>query len=724
MNIEAWWDPATALLAAHPILERLFFASIELAMLATLLAVFLRLFPIRSARLTSLLWLVLLVKPAVTLCFPPLAPVVQLHASAVVEARPVLASSVPDGVRPTAPNAAYTKPTPLLPEPDPLTAQPAPSVVSQRHPTPVPTSPNGPHSVAPVSESPPHHMPALPTFLLAAWITGIGLMLLVALVDRLRLTGMLRAAAPPPNEVAAWYHALTHEMGLRRPLRLLQTDRLNSPALAGVLRPTILLPDWLVSDGASPDLEWALRHELMHWKHCDPWANLLRQIVQTVFFFHPVAWLAGRKWEEATELACDRALVDSSDDARHYAESLYQLLTRLHARRRRYALGGLFATRTQVGKRIAALATAPFSSPARLGILSMLALIAFAALAFALGGKVVDGAVHEAVVEPSGQAYSGPFRPASWLTHEISERISLKIAFPGNADFPTRMLYLKDIRFYKKEGELRANINACETSWPRSAWQISVELYGDRDTLLADAKHTVENSGDIITVPLRSLPSYDFPIGAADLADKALWFRIAIEETPLSATSDTDVPPGSSLSSIIVTGHVTDTGGNLLEGVTVTALRTSGSMVFGIGHSVTNSDGHYMLDFPNHGGPGEGGWPAFPVQLAFIPSREGWFEQGRWRHASLYAAAAHLDEDNEWRIDPERVLVPRAEPYEIDFVMGNRALSSQEACTGPMGRRTASLCICAGSGGSQAGTPLLRSRRDAFDARPPLGTCG
>ena len=406
MNPGDWWNSILALLAAHPVLERLCFASIELAVLAVVLAAFLRLFPIRSARLASLLWLVLLIKPAVTLCVPPLVPVVQFQAPVAVDVLPDRAGLMAHAAGPSVVDTANAEPAPVLSLPKPIKTRPTALVPSR-------SSDTLPHSPAGIADSPlaappnpARRMPSLPTLLVLAWLTGIGLMLFVALVDRLRLAYVLRAATPPLGEVAASHRALARALGLRFLPRLLQTDRLDSPALVGFVRPTILLPGWLVSSGPTSELEWALRHELTHWKHRDPWANLLRQAVQAVFFFHPAAWLAGRKWEEATELACDRALVGTSEEARHYAESLYQLLSRLHARRRRYVPGGLFATRTQVGKRIAALATAACTSPARLGWMSLFTLAVFAALTLVFGGKVVNGAstmpaVEAATVPPS-----------------------------------------------------------------------------------------------------------------------------------------------------------------------------------------------------------------------------------------------------------------------------------------------------------------------------------
>ncbi len=122
-------------------------------------------------------------------------------------------------------------------------------------------------------------------------------------------------------------------MGLKRPAALWITDEMESPALVGSIFSTIVIPGWLADDANEAKLDWALRHELMHFRLRDPWAALVRELSQMLFYFHPVAWWAGAKWKTATEKACDRAIVADEAAARDYAEQLYRILVGIHGRR-------------------------------------------------------------------------------------------------------------------------------------------------------------------------------------------------------------------------------------------------------------------------------------------------------------------------------------------------------------------------------------------------------
>src|ERR1700728_1321608 len=65
--------------SSHPVLERLFFASVEFVALAALVYVAIRVGRIRSARLAALLWLVVLPKPIVSLAIGSPLPLVRME---------------------------------------------------------------------------------------------------------------------------------------------------------------------------------------------------------------------------------------------------------------------------------------------------------------------------------------------------------------------------------------------------------------------------------------------------------------------------------------------------------------------------------------------------------------------------------------------------------------------------------------------------------------------
>src|SRR5580698_900441 len=106
-----------AVIAAHPLLERLFFASVELAVLSVLVYAAIRVGRIRSARLASVLWLLVLAKPLVSLAIGSPVPLVRMHVPeiAVAVADPKREPIVP---QPTVPQPTVPQPTVERPKSD------------------------------------------------------------------------------------------------------------------------------------------------------------------------------------------------------------------------------------------------------------------------------------------------------------------------------------------------------------------------------------------------------------------------------------------------------------------------------------------------------------------------------------------------------------------------------------------------------------------------------
>jgi len=347
-------------LNGHFLLERLFFASVELAVLAFLANLFVRLLHVRSPRLLSFVLLIVLAKPVLTLTVG--SPFLVL----VLKPSPLAAMPSEKGIeRPAVSELARAEFNPQAATAIPESAKPA---------------------VAAETALTPRVAWSWQEIILGSWLAGVAVFLGGYLVTRIQLFRIKRSASRPSAAVVASYRQHAAQLGLRRLPALLVNDGLESPALVGLFKPAVLIPAWLAADPTDPKFDWAIRHELTHWKWLDPLAIAIRDLVRILFYFHPAAWWAGKKLVEAIELACDRAMLRDSSEATVYAEQLFQMLVKIRERRRVPIAGGLFATRTQVGKRIAVLLDGSLLRAPQLTALSILGLMAFGVVAFSVGG--------------------------------------------------------------------------------------------------------------------------------------------------------------------------------------------------------------------------------------------------------------------------------------------------------------------------------------------------
>ncbi len=131
-----------------------------------------------------------------------------------------------------------------------------------------------------------------------AWLVGLAVMLVRLAVGWRRLRDIYRSAVPiEPGELAG---DLSH---CRFEVRL--TEQLPGPVCFGILRPVILLPRRMYEDASPKDLRMVLAHELAHIDRGDCWVNLFQRLLEAVFFFHSLIWLASRQLTHERERICD-----------------------------------------------------------------------------------------------------------------------------------------------------------------------------------------------------------------------------------------------------------------------------------------------------------------------------------------------------------------------------------------------------------------------------------
>jgi len=95
------------------------------------------------------------------------------------------------------------------------------------------------------------------------------------------------------------------------------------PALVGGWRPRIVLPVDFEQRYPAPQRALLLRHELVHWRRGDAWANALAALLRALQWFNPLIPHAYARFRRDQELACDaRVLVSRPRQKRRYADAL------------------------------------------------------------------------------------------------------------------------------------------------------------------------------------------------------------------------------------------------------------------------------------------------------------------------------------------------------------------------------------------------------------------
>jgi bla regulator protein blaR1 len=165
----------------------------------------------------------------------------------------------------------------------------------------------------------------LPT-LVAAW--GLGVALLSARVVGGWTVAQRLARSGRPTAATGLEEALGRlraAMRISRPVRLLESARVEIPTVIGWLRPVILFPAATLAGLTPAQLEVVLAHELAHVRRLDYLVNLLQTAVETLLFYHPAVWWVSHRVRVEREHCCDDAAVAACGDALAYARALTDL---------------------------------------------------------------------------------------------------------------------------------------------------------------------------------------------------------------------------------------------------------------------------------------------------------------------------------------------------------------------------------------------------------------
>ncbi len=114
-------------------------------------------------------------------------------------------------------------------------------------------------------------------------------------------------------------------LGINKKVRVLLSQKAETAATSGFLKPLILLPVSLVSRLTTEQLEAILVHELLHIRRNDFLINIFLCVFRYIFFFNPFAHLMFQAIARERELACDDGVLDRNYAPALYADALFRL---------------------------------------------------------------------------------------------------------------------------------------------------------------------------------------------------------------------------------------------------------------------------------------------------------------------------------------------------------------------------------------------------------------
>jgi beta-lactamase regulating signal transducer with metallopeptidase domain len=173
------------------------------------------------------------------------------------------------------------------------------------------------------------------------------------------------------------------QMGIHNILGIVVTDKVNSAALFGFIRPRLLLPAGMVETLTLKELRYVFMHELGHLRRRDIYVGWLMSLLQVLHWFNPLVWLAFYRMQSDRELACDALVLSYArgGESKEYGRTIVNLLERFSYPQRLPSMAGILENKSQLKRRIKMIAQFKKTSRTRrAGAMLLLTALAFIVL--------------------------------------------------------------------------------------------------------------------------------------------------------------------------------------------------------------------------------------------------------------------------------------------------------------------------------------------------------
>jgi TonB family protein len=196
----------------------------------------------------------------------------------------------------------------------------------------------------------------LAVFPLLVWALGVSFIFFRLAAGLARLAWVSAHSKPVfDNDWMRTVLELSDFHKISRSVRLLQSNSpLAMPLTWGIFRPVIVLPS---SAGHWDDerRRIVLSHELAHIARQDWFLQICAELARSMYWFHPLVWLAAARLRQESERASDDAVLLSGIMPSHYASQLLDLARTLENTGRDWSTALAIARPSNLERRFAAM---------------------------------------------------------------------------------------------------------------------------------------------------------------------------------------------------------------------------------------------------------------------------------------------------------------------------------------------------------------------------------
>ncbi|NMM62707.1 peptidase M56 [Clostridium sp. P21] len=197
--------------------------------------------------------------------------------------------------------------------------------------------------------------PDISFFLSLIWIIGVFVISIYKLSIYINFQNKIRKRnAFCDTEVINILENCKSQMKIIRYIKLVETEKVKSPSLIGVIHPIILIPKNMHEIVPMSKLSYIFIHELSHLKQRDTVMNWIMLILGILHWFNPAIHYGFSKMCEDMEISCDSLALSyiNDDEAKEYGLTILSLAEKISIYTNLPGMASIVSSKSKIKRRI------------------------------------------------------------------------------------------------------------------------------------------------------------------------------------------------------------------------------------------------------------------------------------------------------------------------------------------------------------------------------------
>ena len=144
------------------------------------------------------------------------------------------------------------------------------------------------------------------------WIIGVlSALLYILCVNILMMAKLKKCSICDRENLLEILEVEKSRLKINSKVKIIYSNYSKSPAVYGMIRPKILIPEELIDKLTPEEFRFVFSHELNHIKNKDLVVNNLLMIVKAIYWFNPLIWYSLNQVKQDCEVACDASVINT-----------------------------------------------------------------------------------------------------------------------------------------------------------------------------------------------------------------------------------------------------------------------------------------------------------------------------------------------------------------------------------------------------------------------------